>query len=136
VALDIHLLLVNMKVYDIITEVAQSKPTKRQKQSTKGLNIYGDVEKANSDYVAFKLGQAMASTDGTNVPEIDAKSWHGKKKTIHPYTEVEQQMFEKAAKAVGADYKDLNKGNMKSMELDTINKVSPVAARKLNKYGV
>lgn len=135
-ALDIHLLLVNMKVYDIITEVAQPKPTKRQKQSTKGLNIYGDVEKANSDYVAFKLGQAMASTDGTNVPEIDAKSWHGKKKTIHPYTEVEQQMFEKAAKAVGADYKDLNKGNMKSMELDTINKVSPVAARKLNKYGV
>ena len=107
-ALDIHLLLVNMKVYDIITEVAQPKPTKRQKQSTKGLNIYGDVEKANSDYVAFKLGQAMASTDGTNVPEIDAKSWHGKKKTIHPYTEVEQQMFEKAAKAVGADYKDLN----------------------------
>ena len=135
-ALDIHLLLVNMKVYDIITEVAQPKPTKRQKQSTKGLNIYGDVEKANSDYVAFKLGQAMASTDGTNVPEIDAKSWHGKKKTIHPYTEVEQQMFEKAAKAVGADYKDLNKGNMKSMELDTINKVSPVAARKPNKYGV
>ena len=135
-ALDIHLLLVNMKVYDIITEVAQPKPTKRQKQSTKGLNIYGDVEKANSDYVAFKLGQAMASTDGTNVPEIDAKSWHGQKKTIHPYTEVEQQMFEKAAKAVGADYKDLNKGNMKSMELDTINKVSPVAARKLNKYGV
>ena len=125
-----------MRAHEFITEVKQPKPTKRQTQSTKGLNIYGDVEKANSDYVAFKLGQAMASTDGTNVPEIDAKSWHGKKKTIHPYTEVEQQMFEKAAKAVGADYKDLNKGNMKSMELDTINKVSPVAARKLNKYGV
>lgn len=125
-----------MKVHDIITEVAQAKPTKRQTQSTRGLNIYGDVEKANSDYVAFKLGQAMAGTDGTNTPDIDAKSWHGKKKTIHPYTEVEQQMFIKAAKAVGADYTDLNKGDMKSKELDTTNKVSPVAARKTNKYGV
>lgn len=125
-----------MKVTEIITEVRMPAPTKRQKQSTKGLNIYGDAEKANSDYVAFKLGQAMAGTDGSYVPEIDGKSWHGKKKTIHPYTEVEQQMFEKAAKAVGADYKDLNKGNMKSMELDTTNKISPVAKPKRNKYGV
>ena len=131
-----HLLLVNMKVYEIITEVKQPKPTKRQTQSTRGLNIYGDKEKASGDYVAFKLGQAMAATDGSYVPEIDGKSWHGKKKTIHPYTEVEQQMFEKAAKAVGADYQDLNKGNMKSMELATTNKVSPVAKPKRNKYGV
>lgn len=125
-----------MKVYEIITEVRQPKPTKRQDQATVGLNIYGDAEKANSDYVMFKLGQAMASTDGTFVPEIDGKSWHGKKKTVHPYTDVEQQMFMKAAKAVGANYKDLNKGNLKSMELDTVNKVSPVAKPKRNKYGV
>ena len=78
----------------------------------------------------------MAATDGTTVPDVDGKSWHGKKKTIHPYTEIEQQMFEKAAKAVGADYEDLNKGNMKSMELDTTNKVSPVAKPTRNKYGV
>jgi hypothetical protein len=125
-----------MKVYDIITEVAQPKPTKRQSQSSKGMNIYGDKEKSDSTYVAFKLGQAMASTNGKNVPEIDAKSWYGKKKTVHPYTEIEQQMFIKAAKAVGADYTDLNHGDMKSKELDTTNKVSPVAPRKTNKYGV
>ena len=46
------------------------------------------------------------------------------------------QMFEKAAKAVGANYTDLNNGNMNSMELETTNKVSPVAAPKRNKYGV
>jgi hypothetical protein len=125
-----------MKIYEIITEVRQPKPTKRQNQSSRGMNIYGDAERANSDYVAFKLGQAMAATDGTTVPDVDGKSWHGKKKTIHPYTEIEQQMFEKAAKAVGADYEDLNKGNMKSMELDTTNKVSPVAKPTRNKYGV
>ena len=125
-----------MKVYEIITEVKQPKPTKRQSQSSRGLNIYGDAEKANSDYVAFKLGQAMACTDGTTIPDIDGKSWFGKKKTIHPYTEVEQEMFKKAAKAVGADYKDLNKGDMRSLELTTTNTTSPVAKPKRNKYGV
>jgi hypothetical protein len=125
-----------MKVYDIITEVAQPKPTKRQSQSSKGMNIYGDKEKADSTYVAFKLGQAMASTDGKTKPEIDAKSWYGKKKTVHPYTKEEQDMFVQAAKAVGADYTDLNHGDMQSRELDSTNKTSPVAKIKTNKYGV
>lgn len=125
-----------MKVYDIITEVKQPKPSKRQSQSTRGMNIYGDAEKANSDYVAFKLGQAMAGTDGKSKPDIDGKSWHGKKKTIYPYTKEEQAMFVQAAKVVGADYEDLNRGDMESRELDTTNKVSPVAQPKKNKYGV
>ncbi len=125
-----------MRVQEIITEVRQPKPTKRQSQSTKGMNIYGDKEKANSDYVAFKLGQAMASTDGKTKPDIDGKSWYGKKKTIYPYTKEEQDMFMQAAKVVGADYEDLNHGDMRSLELDTTNTVSPVAKRKTNKYGV
>ena len=125
-----------MKVYDIITEVAQPKPTKRQSQSSKGMNIYGDKEKADSTYVAFKLGQAMASTDGKSKPDIDGKSWYGKKKTVHPYTKEEQDMFVQAAKAVGADYTDLNHGDMQSRELDSTNKTSPVAKIKTNKYGV
>ena len=125
-----------MKVIDIISEAKQAKITKRQNQSSRGISIYGDAEKANSDYVAFKLGQAMAGSDGTTPIDIDAKSWHGKKKTVHPYTEVENEMFKQAAKAVGADYTDLNHGDMKSKELDTTNKISPVAKIKKNKYGV
>lgn len=125
-----------MKIYEIITEVRQPKPTKRQSQSSRGLTIYGDSEKANSDYVAFKLGQAMAGTDGKSKPDINGKSWHGKKKTIHPYTEVENEMFKQAAKVVGADYEDLNKGDMRSLELETTNTISPVAKPKRNKYGI
>jgi hypothetical protein len=119
-----------------LNEVRQAKITKRQSQSSKGISTYGDSEHVSGDYVSFKLGQAMAGTDGKNDPDIDAKSWHGKKKTIHPYTQEEMDMFKKAAKAVGASYKDLNKGDMRSLELDTTNKVSPVAKRKKNKYGV
>ena len=125
-----------MKVYDVISEATSAKITKRQSQSSRGISTYSDAEKANSDYVAFKLGQAMAATDGKTVPEIDAKSWYGKKKTVHPYTEVENEMFKKAAKAVGANYDDVNHGDMQSKELDSTNKTSPVAKIKTNKYGV
>ncbi len=125
-----------MKVIDIISEAKQAKISKRQSQSSRGISIYSDAEKANSDYVAFKLGQAMAGSDGTTPLDIDAKSWHGKKKTVHPYTEIENEMFKQAAKAVGADYTDLNHGDMASKELDTTNKISPVAKIKKNKYGI
>jgi hypothetical protein len=63
-----------MKVIDIISEAKQAKITKRQNQSSRGISIYGDSERANSDYVAFKLGQAMAGSDGTTPIDIDAKS--------------------------------------------------------------
>jgi hypothetical protein len=125
-----------MKVYDVISEAASAKITKRQSQSSRGISTYSDAEKANSDYVAFKLGQAMAATDGKTKPDIDAKSWYGKKKTVHPYTEVENEMFKKAAQAVGAAYDDVNHGDMQSKELDSTNKTSPVAKIKTNKYGV
>ena len=125
-----------MKVIDIISEAKQATISKRQSQSSRGISIYSDRERANSDYVAFKLGQAMAGSDGTTPLDIDAKSWHGKKKTVHPYTEIENEMFKQAAKAVGADYTDLNHGDMKSKELDTTNKISPVAKIKKNKYGI
>jgi hypothetical protein len=125
-----------MKVIDIISESKQAKISKRQSQSSRGISIYSDAERASGDYVAFKLGQAMAVSDGKTAPEIDAKSWHGKKKTVHPYTEIENEMFKQAAKVVGAEYTDLNHGDMKSKELDTTNKISPVAKIKKNKYGV
>ena len=42
-----------MKVYDVISEAASAKITKRQSQSSRGISTYSDAEKANSDYVAF-----------------------------------------------------------------------------------
>ncbi len=125
-----------MKIQEIISESTQKKITKRQQQSTAGLNTYGDSERMSGDYTAYRLGMAVAGTDGTNDPNMDAKSWVGKNKTTHPYTKQEQEMLKKAYKAVGATYQDVNHGDMQSKELDSTNKTSPVAAQKKNKYGV
>ncbi len=127
-----------MKVNEIITEakIKQAKMTKRQNQSTRGVHTFGDAERANSDYVQFRVGMAAASTDGKTKPDIDAKSWIGKRKAAFPYTKEEVDILKMAYQAAGANYEDLNHGDLHSEELESTNKVSPVAKPKRNKYGV
>lgn len=125
-----------MRATEFISETKDTKMTKRQNQSTTGVHTYGDGERMSGDYTSYRLGMAVAGADGTNKLDMDAKSWVGKKKTAHPYTQAESDMLKQAYKAVGAVYTDLNKGDMKSKELDTTNNVSPVAKPKRNQYGV
>jgi hypothetical protein len=127
-----------MKIYEVISEakLTQKKISKRQSQSSKGVNTFSDGEKASGDYTLNRLGMALAMTDGKSKPDIEAKSWVGKSKAAFPYTKEEQDMLKQAYKAVGADHKDLNKGNLNSMELEDTNKISAVAKVKKNKYGV
>jgi len=127
-----------MKILDIISESSQKAVTKRQSQATAGLNTYNDSERVSGDYTSYRLGMAVAGANGKDpLPtEMKAKSWIGKRKSTHPYTKEEQEMLKQAYKAVGANYQDLNHGDMTSKELDDTNKVSPVPARKKNKYGV
>ncbi len=103
---------------------------KRQRVSSRGLNLYADGEKWNTDYTLNRIMMATACTDGTNMPDMDMKSWVGKHKSAHPYTEVEQNMLKMAYKAAGADWDDLNHGDMNSEELPDTNKQSPVKAFK------
>lgn len=124
-----------MKLRELF-EVKAGSVGKRYQEPTRGLNTFGDAEKANSDYTQYRLGLALACSDGVNPIDIDPKTWHGKRKTAHPYTEEEQAMLNQSYKIVGASHKDLNNGDMRSQELDTTNVVSPVAKPKRNKYGI
>ena len=45
-------------------------------------------------------------------------------------TGIEQEMLEKAFQAVGLDYEDLNQGDLKSKELESTHKISPVNSFK------
>ena len=125
-----------MKINEVITEATVGKITKRQQQPTRGLNKFTDGDHWNSDYTLYRLGLAVASTDGKSVPDTDKESWVGRWKVTAPYSQVDQDMLKQAYKAVGADYEDINHGDMRSQELESTDKVSPVAPRKKNKYGV
>ena len=125
-----------MKINEVIVEATVGKLTKRQQQSTSGLNKFTDGDRWNGDYTLYRLGLAVASTDGKTIPDTDKESWVGKWKVAAPYSQVDQDMLEKAYIAVGARHEDLNHGDMRSQELEGTHKSSPVAPRKKNKYGV
>jgi hypothetical protein len=124
-----------MKIRDIIVEQKGELKT-RQRFAMRGLNRFRDGNKWNSDYTLYRLGLALASTDGKTIPPTDDESWIGKWKLAAPYTEEEQEMLKLAYKEVEADYEDINHGDLRSQEGPTIQKTSPVAKPKKNKYGV
>ena len=125
-----------MKIKDIIQEAKAGKIPKRVHQATRGLHKFTDGNHWNSDYTQYRLGLALACTDGKNDPSVDSESWVGRWKTAHPYSDVEHDMFEKAYKAVDAEYTDMNHGDNRSQEGPTVNRQSIVAKPKKNKYGV
>jgi hypothetical protein len=100
--------------------------SKRNQSGTRGLNTFSDGERWNTDYTLNRVMMAAACTDGTFVPEIDKKSWFGKGKTAHPYTQQEQDMMKMAYKAAGAEWSDLNSGDLDSEEVTSTNKQSPI----------
>ena len=124
-----------MKIQDIIQEsIGELKD--RQRRATRGLNRFTDGKKWNSDYTLYRLGLALAATDGKTMPNVDEESWLGKWKLTAPYSQEEQDMLKLAYKAVHANHEDLNHGDLRSQEGPTIQKTSPVAKPKKNKYGV
>ena len=116
-----------MKILELITERKAGKLSKRQQNSTRGLHVFSDADKANSDYTFNRVGLAAAMCDGENDPDVDYLSWLGKNKVTAPYTKAEANMLKQAYKLAGAKYKDLNHGDMNSKELDSTYTQSPVS---------
>lgn len=117
-----------MRANEFITE-RDGKIGKRRQAATVGLTIFGDNERANSDYTLNRVMMAVAMADGSgDVLDMDEKSWIGKKRGAYPYTRIEHEMLKQAFKAAGAEYKDLNLGDLDSEELESTNKQSPIKA--------
>jgi hypothetical protein len=116
-----------MRAKDFIVEKTKGTLSKRQQNPTRGLHVFGDSERTNGDYTFNRVGMAAAMCDGENTPDIDYLSWIGKKKLTAPFSEIEAKMLKQAYKLAGANYTDLNHGDMKSTELKSTNTISPVA---------
>jgi hypothetical protein len=116
-----------MKIREILAEVRAGKVPKRFQKSSTGLHLFSDSEHANSDYTHLRLGMALAMSNGKDKLDIDPKTFYGKKHTAHPYTQAEADMLKQCYPLVGASYKDLNHGDLRSQEAPDVHKVSPVA---------
>lgn len=118
-----------MRAQEFITEKKNGSIPKRFHHPSTGIHVFHDpAGAANTDYVQYRLGMAVAGADGeTSTKDMDAVSWHGKMKTAHPYTSAEDKMLKQAYELAGVKYQDLNGGDLHSGETDTVNTVSPVA---------
>lgn len=110
-----------MRAKEFITEVTRGKITQAQQNASRGINKFTDGERWNSDYKSYRLGLALACTDGKTIPEIDFESWVGRWKTAYPYTKEEQEMLNKAYAATKTEHQDVNNGDMRSQELPDTN---------------
>jgi hypothetical protein len=119
-----------MRANEFIAEDAVGKISKRNQNATVGLNKFRDPKFADRVYELNRIMMAVASTDGTNVPELDSESWSGRSNVAAPYTPEEQAMLKKAYQAVGSSHEDLNQGDLTSQEHPAVNTSSPVKAFK------
>lgn len=127
-----------MKIKEIISEEKVGNTPRRYQQASVGLNKFRDKKFADRVYELNRVMMAVAASDGKSPlnPEIDAESWAGRNNIAVPYTEIEQEMLKQAYGAVGSHYEDLNNGDNRSQEMPSTNKLSPVAKKKTNKWGV
>lgn len=114
-----------MRAHEFIIEGKKGKPSKRQQQSTVGLNVFA-ISQYDRTYDLNRVMMAAASTDGRIVPELSSESWVGKNNTAHPYTKAEQDMLKIAYQVAGIPFTDLNKGDLDSEELDSTQDQSPI----------
>jgi len=119
-----------MRAREFIAE-RDGKIGKRRQAATVGLNTFSDGERTSGDYTLNRVMMATAMADGSDAPiNMDEKSWVGKRRSAHPYTDVEQRMLKQAFKAAGAKWTDINNGDLDSEEVKSTNTQSPVRAFK------
>jgi hypothetical protein len=123
-----------MRAKEFITEDnAPGKLTKRQRYGSRGLHKFQDVDGRDRVYELNRVMMALAQANGESDHEkidLDSESWIGTSNMAVPYTEVESNMLKSAYKAVGSEWEDLNDGDIRSSELPSINKESPVEGFK------
>jgi len=117
-----------MRAQEFIAEDKIGKMSTRQNQATVGLHKFRDMQFADRVYELNRIMMAVASTDGTFVPELDGESWSGRNNVAAPYTKEEQAMLKKAYQAIGSHHEDMNHGDLRSQEHPAVHRDSPVKA--------
>lgn len=124
-----------MKVFEIITESGMKKIDKTQKAAMRNASTLPALNQSTgSAYMNYRMGVALAGAPDYPT-KMEADNWIGGDPLLSTYTDEEFEMVKKAAQQVGAGTIQ-NWSGKRSEEVADTNKVSPVAKRKTNKYGV
>ena len=124
-----------MRANEFITEAGMKKISKDQKAAMKNAMTLPALNmNSGSMYLNYRMGVALAGAPDFPT-KMEADNWIGGDPLLSTYTEEEFEMVKAAAKQVGAGTIQ-NLSGKRSEEVADVNKASPVAKRKKNKYGV
>ena len=121
-----------MKINEIIIEAKErGKIRKATKNSLSNLHSYPYLDNNVHPYVAYRFGVALAKSPR----DVTAKQGPiGSQFTTIGYSDADQEIIDHTRKEFGLPvHKHSTNG---SFELDSVNKSSPTATPKKNKYGV
>lgn len=117
-----------MKINEIILEAQLRKGARR---AIPDMESYPKLDNNNSPYLAYRFGLELA---GSPEGDVDKQGGFGSEFTTIGYSDADREIIDHAKKRFGI--KSKKQSGKGSKELDKINKTSPVAKPKKNKYGV
>lgn len=117
-----------MKISEIVSESALRKGTSN---GLSNVQSYPHLDNNANPYLAYRFGIELA---GSPDQDVEQRGPIGSEFTTIAYSSAEEEIINHASKKFGLKRK--THGGKGSVELDNINKNSPVAKPKRNKYGV
>lgn len=125
-----------MRANEFVAEGTKGKLRKSAGKAMHKTHAFNDGHDAGNNYNFNRVGIAVAMADGSNKKlDIDDRTWYHNNNVAVPYTELEHKMLNQAFKNVSTESEQIVRDH-RSLEPDTVNKQSPVATKKKNKYGV
>lgn len=125
-----------MKISEIISEGRKGQLDPDHKQSMHSTYTYNDKNGAGFDYNYYRVGMAAAMADGSNRPlDIDDRTWYHHDNVAVPYSKAESDMLKQAFKHVNTSVNHVVRDH-RSKESSGTHTISPVSARRPNRYGV
>lgn len=122
-----------MRASEFINE--DRKPLRKSvTQSMSNLTASEKLDNNNHPYLAYRFGIALAAS-----PDLEGfydEGPLGSSFTMADYTEAEEEIRRAAAKRMGIKFDRTTGKGSEELPDSIINKVSPVAKPKRNKYGV
>lgn len=121
-----------MKINEIITEVlTRGKLRKGTLNSIPNIQSYPFLDNNSHPYIAYRFGVALANSPRDVTAKIGPI---GSEFTTIGYSAADQEIIDHTRKEFGMPVRKLS--GRDSVELDNVNKTSPVPTPKRNKYGV
>jgi hypothetical protein len=119
-----------MKIFEIVSE-SKSKLRKGSKLALSNVTSYPYLDNNSHPYMAYRFGVALAkSPNDVNFTEGPI----GSEFTTIGYSDADQEIIDHTRREFG--FKKRTHSTKGSLETEQVNKASPVAKPKKNKYGV